>query len=568
MKEFRYPRNGEIYSFLSRKANGVKQVGDEIIFHPCPKCNKDNKHNPCGKINSKSGLWRCWACGATGGYYSLSKAFGEPLSDPYRENVHFANTSLVKNFTEQKRRPITGNHYPELLTYCNERGIGENTLNLWRISSKGNSNLRFPMFEWVENKWVMVNSKIRSIEKDSKTKEWFEFSGGPTKILIGIHLIDYSGPKRAIITEGQFDAMSGFELGIRNIFSLPNGGQHIDVGSMLRYIPDDWDIWVCSDMDSTGDMAYEQFLCKVGHEKCKRIKMPHKDLNEWILRDPGITVADIENHGKEQVVEMDFNCHEFVSVDFEIDYSADRKLICKTMLPALNEILGGGIWAGQTTGILAPSGAGKTSFVNHLAIFAADQEVNVGMISLEGTRSALMTNLKNIILNLTDDPKKTSSHLKLSPMYGPQTTVDEVKATIEKMLSHNIKLIVLDNLDFVCRSDQFSKSQTYCDIVNMIVKSGSHLISVWQPNKIDRYQKINSGNQKGFSQFYQDSDNYWVMNKDKDGVTIDIEKNREYGIVDKSIGMKYDSKTRMFSQLDFVTKAAIHSLNFLEANFG
>ena len=568
MKEFRLPRSGEIYSFLSRRANGIKQYGDEIVFRPCPKCSKDNRHNPCGKINAKSGLWRCWACGATGGMYSLTKYFGEPLQDPYTSQIWEPNKNLVSQFHTQVRRPITGNHYPELLNYCIERGIGEDTLNAWRITSKGNNNIRFPIYDWIDDRWVLVNSKIRCIDPESKNKEWFEFAGGPTKLLVGNHLIQYDGPKRAIITEGQFDAMVGYELGLRNIFSIPNGSNHVDVGSMLRFIPDDWDIWVASDMDSAGDLAYEQFLVKIGSEKCKRLKMPHKDLNEWVLRDPSVTAQDIENHMCEHKLQMDFNCSGFLSVDFEIDYSSQRKLVCKTPLPALNEMLGGGLWVGQTTGMLAPSGAGKTSFVNHFGIYCADQGTRTGLISLEGTRSSLMNNLKTIIMSLSDDPRKTADHLKLSPLSGPQVTVEEVKETIERMLEMDISLIILDNLDFICRNDQFKKSQVYCDIVNLIVKSNAHLVSVWQPNKIDRYQKINSGNQKGFSQFYQDSDNYWVLNKDKDNVTLDIEKNREYGIVDKSISMKYDSQTKMFSQTDFVSKATVKCLDFLEVSFG
>jgi archaellum biogenesis ATPase FlaH/ribosomal protein L37AE/L43A len=568
MKEFRKPREGEILSYLSRKAAGTKVYGDEIQFHPCPKCNKSNSKNPAGKINSKSGLWRCYACGATGGWYSLTKLFNDAIQDQYLEKEpYLPNVSLMNKYKQQVRRRITDGHYPELLEYCHGRGISNETLDMFRITTRGQYHIRFPLYDWVNDRWEIVNAKTRSIQ-DTGSKETFEFAGGATKILFGIHLIDYSCPKkRVIITEGQFDCLVGYEIGLRNIFSLPNGGTHIDCQKMMHHIPDDWKVWVCTDMDTTGDGAYEQFLVQLGYDRVKRMKLPHKDLNEWALIDPMISVEDIEGTINGDPL-MDFNQQKFTTINFEVDYEAQRTLIAKTPWKPLNEILGGGLFAGQTTGLLAPSGAGKTSFCNHLCSFMADNKIDVGLISLEGTRTSLMSNLQGIIKHISDNPKETGAHLKISNLFGSAITIEKIIIEIREMISTGIKMIIVDNLDFICRTDHISKSNAYKEIIELATESAIHILSVWQPHKVDRKQVINSGNQKGFAQFYQDADNYWVLNKAKEGCTLSIEKNRENGIVDKTISFDFDTKNKIFKINDFKPKNTSNVINFLGIDYG
>lgn len=572
MKEFRTPREGEILSYISRVATGHKVYGNEIQFHPCPKCNKSNSKNPSCKINSKNGLWRCYACGSTGGWYSLTQAFNQPISDPYKEKeVYLPNTSLCSKYRDQKRRKVSGGHYHELLEYCHNRGISDETLDAFRITSKGQYGLRFPLFDWINDKWEMVNAKVRFIKQTDEgiqNKEIFEFKGGPTKLLFGIHLLDFNCPKkRIIVTEGQWDCMAGYEIGLRNIVSLPNGASHIDCQKMLNYIPDDWEVWACVDMDASGDKAYEEFLTQLGYDRVKRMKLPYKDLNEWALKEPMINIEEIEATINSEGL-MDFTADKFTTISFETDYHAERELIAKTPFNQLNEILGGGLWAGQTTGLLAPSGAGKSSFCNHLASYIADAKTEIGLISLEGTRTSLMSNLQGIIKHISDNPRQTAKYLKISKLFGTKTTVEQIMNEVREMIATGVKLVIVDNLDFICRADHMSKIDAYKDLIEIAGETGVHIISVWQPHKVDRKQVINSGNQKGFAQFYQDADNYWVLNKVQGGCTLSIEKNRENGLVDQIITFEFDSKNRIFSVTDGLKKSPTNVINFLGLNNG
>ena len=252
VRQYRSPRGGEIASFLSLHATWVKTYGDEIRFRPCPANGCDSQHNPSIQINQKSGLWRCFKCGATGNWFSLTKAFGSPLeeADRYKEDFNRPiNEVHRREFLGKKRRPVSMGHHKGLLDYCRSRGITEPTLDKWRVSSKGPNNLRWPIYQNESEKWVMVNSKLRSIDPEAKTKEWFEMKGGPTGLLIGNHLLNIRGPNRIIIFEGQWDAMTATEIGFQNVFSLPNGAENINVSQMLRYIPDHFEIWLAMVFD-------------------------------------------------------------------------------------------------------------------------------------------------------------------------------------------------------------------------------------------------------------------------------------------------------------------------------
>ncbi len=82
--------------------------------------------------------------------------------------------------------------------------------------------------------------KVKNLDPNASSKEWFDVSGGPTDLMIGNHLFDKNDPeKRIFIFEGQFDAMTAYQVGLRNVFSLPNGASNVNVNAMLRFIPDD-----------------------------------------------------------------------------------------------------------------------------------------------------------------------------------------------------------------------------------------------------------------------------------------------------------------------------------------
>lgn len=554
VRQYREPRPGEVAAFLSRHASWVKAYGDEIRFRPCPVNHCDNAKNPSTDINQKTGLWRCWACGAVGNFYTLTRAFGDPLpeSDRYKDDYCQPISKMFTHpFEKQKRRPVSGGHYPELLQYLEKRGITAATADTWRISTKGPKNLRWPIYQWDGTKWVVVNAKMRSIDPDATCRDWFEISGGPTGLLLGNHLFRPEGPNRIIITEGQWDAMTLTELGFENVMSLPNGAESINVGSMLRYIPDHFEIWLSFDMDDAGQRGIEKFFAQYGPEKVARLKLPYKDLNEWYCANPFISQRDVEatlvgltnlsavySPSKKKYLDLSLNA----------DDDNSPTLIATSPWDRLNEIIGGGFFGGQTTGLLAPSGRGKTSLCNQLAIWGAQNGVDVGLISLEGTRDELKRKLKDCIRATCDQGQieRIGSHLHVSKLEGGKVTWQECIAEFGRMITEGCRFLIFDNPDHICRDDNHAKIECYREVVAQAQAFGTHTIVVWQPNKVDRIAVVNSGNQKGYSQNLQDADLYLNLNRINGATALEVEKNRING-KEGIVWLSYDPASRSFS---------------------
>jgi archaellum biogenesis ATPase FlaH/5S rRNA maturation endonuclease (ribonuclease M5) len=559
-REYRQPRAGEIAAFLSCYANDQKAYGDELRFRPCPCCNADNRNNPSIQINVKTGLWRCFRCNEVGNWFQLTKAFGHPLSegDRYKDPViRVYDQEIIRKFMNEVRRPVHDGHYPELLEYCLGRGIGVETLRDWRVSSKGAKCLRWPLYDLIDGKWTIVNIKVRSIDPNSQMRDWFDIRGGATDLLLGNHLIDLDGPKRAIIFEGQWDVMAAWQCGLRNVFSLPNGATNINVASMLRFIPNDWEIILAVDMDAAGNLAAEKFYAQLGLSKVKRLKLPFKDLNEWLMNEPFLDEKEImstlstSNDIYVNQVTDNKTIGNFIKIDMSIDIKDTHKIIASYPWDQLNEKFGGGLYEGETTSILGASGSGKTTWVNQVGIAIASSGVSVGLMSFEESRSALMIKLQNTIKSLVakDNYSTVQERLYLSELSGHEIADEALLLETEAFIKNGCRIIIVDNLDHICGNSSDRKNNLFKRLVRIANETNSHIICVFQPNKIEKGKLINSYNQKGFSSDLQDSPNYCNINRIGNGqLRLEIEKARFKGVMDgeNTVFFDWDTDKRIY----------------------
>lgn len=597
-------------AFLSRHATKVTVEGAsqlEARFDPSPCCKRDGARKKAAAatcINTQSGLWHCWSCGAVGNWFTLTRAFGEPLSweDRFVDLAPPVDFRVYDRVRGKMRRPVSGGHHPELLAYAMGRGFSIATLDAWRVTTKGPATLRWPMFALEHGKWQIANARLRVClgRAEAETKDWFEVRGGPVDLLIGYHLLgarppnyeiphndkpgcadggDPKGevglspktlpelPRRVLICEGQWDAMTAWELGIPNALSLPNGANNVAVASMLRYVPDDYEVWLALDMDAPGDRAAEMFFAQLGPERVARLHLPFKDLNEWLLKEPDLTAERVLATAKgltptlapRAVAAREASkLTHFVSIADEDEAGDADVVICQLPWERLTDLLGGGLRATQTTGILAPSGIGKTTVVNQIAVHAAKQEVTVGIISLESSRAAVRTKLRDQVRGWThyigEAFKAVCSRLLLSELEGSDVKWEDCLEELETMIAQGAKLIVWDNPDYQmprrASNPSAIKLEAYARFQQLCKRHGVHGIVVWQPNKIDRDKVINSGDQKGMAQALQDSDNYLNLNRIGNMRRIEVEKTRAEGALDggRFCWIKYDPQTRCLTE--------------------
>jgi len=403
---------------------------------------------------------------------------------------------------------------------------------------------------------ILHGKKTSSMQKPKWEKIPYVGKVYCVQVPSGFFLVRQEGK---ISVTGNCDAMTAYEIGLRNVFSLPNGASHVDVARMLRYVPDDWEVWIASDMDKAGDLCAEAFFAALGPDRLARVHMPAKDLNAWHL-DLGLTLTPkmIEaalvgftrmSTAAKLPLPVSASSH---WMDLTKDDEAVRPVaICDTPWPLLTELLDGGLKPSQTTGVLAPSGTGKTTIVTQWGIHAAASKVKTGIITLEGDKTSIASKIKEQIRGYCSPSQMAdiSRYLLVSQLNGSSVKWTEVVSEMEVMAQEGCKLIIVDNLDYIMPRTSMNiatqqKIQAYGRIMDIGKEYDIHSLVVWQPLKIEAGQVVNSGHQKGAAQLFQDADNYLNLNHIDGLARLEIEKCRDIGGKGGQVWLRYEATKR------------------------
>jgi 5S rRNA maturation endonuclease (ribonuclease M5) len=554
MKKYYQLGTNEIEDYLSRRGFYIKKFSDDNLrLDRCPLCN----HKQSFSINAQTGQFECWktSCGKRGNWVTLRRMLNDPL-DSDSKMINFKQD--WKDFFQiQERGPVTRNKYPEVLDYLHDRGFSNETLDAFRVSNKYNNAVRFPIYAWNDGQWDMVNARI--IQVIGEKKNYFDIKGGPTHLLLGNHLMHDVPEKVVYIFEGQWDMLTAYELGIKNVFSLPNGASSVKE-EMFQYIPLDWDIVICVDMDESGNACAQKFFDLLKN-RVSRIHLPHKDLNDWYKADPSLTKEMVLDRRTHLILPRK---REYRKIRRNISEEDKQKPIVNTPFKGLDTLMGGGFFPAQMTSVLAASGAGKTTFVNQVAVYCANQKIKIGLICLEGSEQELDEKIDRTITGMVGEESDENivSNLLISTLRGKHVTHAQIIEECSIMAYEDkCQIIIVDNLDFITSGIDPKKYETTAALMDLVDKCRIHLIQIWQCNKHDSSQRVNSSTQKGESRIFQDSHNYINLNSSPDGdqKILEMEKNREVGRGTFELKLVYDRNTNSYCE----TSQKSHNLSII-----
>jgi archaellum biogenesis ATPase FlaH len=560
-KTYQSPSSGEIENYLTAHGYTFKRYSsgsghDNLKLEKAPCCG----HKLSFSINHVTGQFECWhtECSKRGNWVTLRRMLNDPL--PFDKQIVNFKQDWKDFFQMQQRGPVTRNKYPKVLKYLHDRGMSNETLDAFRVSNKYDTAVRFPMYAWQNGVWEMVNARI--IQVIGEKKNWFDITGGPTHLMIGNHLMEESSEKTIYIFEGQWDVLTAYELGMRNVFSLPNGASSVKQ-EMLQYIPQDWGICICVDMDPSGDACAEKFFNMFG-TRVSRIHMPYKDLNDWYKEEPSLTKEEVISRRSYMIKARE---KKYRRIKRNISEAEKQRPIVETPFAGLNQLMGGGFFPAQMTSILAASGAGKTTLVNQLAVFTANKGVKIGLISLEGSERELDEKLDRTITGVVGEgsDENVLKNLLVSSLKGKYVSHAQILEECNIMVyDDRCKIVIVDNLDYITSGIDQKKYESTAALMDLTDKAKIHLIQLWQCNKNDPNKRVNSGSQKGESRIFQDSHNYISMNQRyPDGKELEMEKNREKGRGKFLINLDYDEKTNTYIEIIENNTEKQHNLKLL-----
>lgn len=273
----------------------------------CPNC-RDSRGNPKDRSLScdlATGKFHCHHCDWSG-----CVAEEEEWEKQERKQAWF-NAHPLKRQKKEYRKPQPKPQSPyteKLIAYMKGRGISEDTMKAMHIGEgvekmprkngefKDTNTVQFHYFKNGE----LVNTKYRTGDKCFK-------------MVTGAELLPYNidgikGEKTCIITEGEMDALSFYEVGFHNVVSVPNGANS-NLEWLEDYQEDYFDdketIYIASDSDTKGVELQAELLRRFGVERCKVVEYGDgcKDANEHLQKYGAESLRECIDNAKELPVD-------------------------------------------------------------------------------------------------------------------------------------------------------------------------------------------------------------------------------------------------------------------------
>ena len=259
----------------------------------CPECSPDRKkkHIKCFSWNHAKEVGYCSHCGTT---FAKFKEFVKEYDAP-----------LFKNNTEVS---------DAALKWFKGRGINQMTLREMKITEskewmpQEGKEVNTIQFNYFRND-KLVNVKYRDAKKNFKLHKGAE--------LILYNYDNIINEETIILVEGEMDALSLIECGIRNVCSVPNGASEGNINleyidNCIEVFKDNTKIILATDADNPGINLRNELAARLGFENCYRVNFKDcKDANEYLLKYGVTELQELMSNPQEFPLEGVFTANDF-----------------------------------------------------------------------------------------------------------------------------------------------------------------------------------------------------------------------------------------------------------------
>lgn len=241
---------------------------------------------------AKAGVWCDFSTGEKGDLLDLWAATRNlSTSQAMAEAKQYLGVRDTMPEREQKAyklplKPKCHTAKADVATWLKSRFLTDKTIADFKIAEQAKDGKTYAVFPYLRD-GVLVNVKYRNTTEKKDMRQ----EGGAEPCLFGWHLIDPKA-RTIAITEGEIDAMSLYQCGIPALSVNAGAGNH-------QWIENDWErlerfseILVFFDNDEAGNKGAQEIMHRLGLERCKRVKLPTKDANEWLMK--GAEQVDFE----------------------------------------------------------------------------------------------------------------------------------------------------------------------------------------------------------------------------------------------------------------------------------
>lgn len=360
------------------------------------RCCFHNEKTPSLSYDPKTYRFHCFSCGATVDiidvliksgmrfYEACNKLF--ELADMDYRVSHETKDRGVYKYPHEENGDMT-----VVRDYLNKRKISNDTIDLLDISADNKGNIVFNYYDTDEELVLVKYRPARTIQK-GEPKTWCQRSAGTSNILWNMTHVKPSGT--LLICEGEIDCASFIEAGFYQSVSIPLGAQN------LKWIEENWDflqgfdtIIIAGDADKAGQKMVKEACARLSFTNVKYLEYPKEYIkygedNEILSR---VAIKDanevLQKFGASYLFNLVLNAKE-TPIDFVVKMSNVEEMNVYEMdgievgIKKLDDELIK-IFCGGITIVTGKASAGKTTFLNQIALSAMDSGMPVFLFSRE-----------------------------------------------------------------------------------------------------------------------------------------------------------------------------------------
>lgn len=338
-----------------------------------------------------------------------------------------------------------------------------------------------------------------------------------------------------LIVEGEFDLMSAWQAGFKNVISPASGKD--SYGIWLELLDNMKKVYISYDNDKPGKDASIKMAERLGQEKCFEVLYPEgiKDANDYFKK---FTQDDYK--------ELIKNARPYYSYQFKgmRDIIEDLRFNKKETIqsPFLPDVKMGEDWLTVISGV---SNIGKTSVVMNIAMDLTAKDIPVLVLPFERGNTVVGTRFLQVKYNLGEGDfegvdaemwdKITKECLGL-PLYFSMPTKSETIDIIKKSKRiFNTKVVIIDHLDYMIRSSQNKEAEIGNTLQELKRVAEEFKIAIIIVTHIRKIQQMGSAvkkkpgieDLKGSSSLYQDPECVVMLTAPEPGMLeVDVVKNK------------------------------------------
>lgn len=520
--------------YIQGKGLEYRMLSGQIVLKVCPFCGDRKDHF---YMDQNEGAFFCHKCQERGNLVTLQKHLGDFSRDRHRMNKphqtrqdsiraafpHEKESSAApdeKKATEAHERLLND---PAALQYITAtRGIGVSTVKAFKIGLQidraGGRWLAIPHYE----RGKLVNIKSRTLPPAEKT---FRRVKDCRSVLFNGDALE-SHKDEIIVTEGEIDALTLWDRGVKNVIGSTAGAGSFDP-SWIDQLQTVKRIVLCYDPDEPGQKGAREAARRLGYDRCFNVVLPDgQDVNEYFqaghdIFDFQALVSDARQFDVAGIMSFADGLKKYR----EEMQRPDQAQGLRTGWTDVDRIIRTGFMPGELIVLSAPPKIGKSSLALQIVTYNALQDTPALFFCLEMRPLKIVQKITHCH-NRADEIgiaefERARIDFKGKPLYlgycYQRPTLDGIMETLKAAIRrYGLKLVVFDHLHFLCRSlsNQVQEIGLAVQAFKFLAEElETPVILIAQPRKLQADSIMTAMDLKDSASIFSDCDHLIILHR-------------------------------------------------------